>query len=412
MEKEVVVWKKILTAVMKMPGVKVDRRTFLRKELKGYCNEQELDMLEHVRPYSIVSDKTIDAVASSTINFHTVMATTGSTIAGLPGGLALAATIPGDITQFYFHVVVLSQKLAYLYGFPDFFEQQDEQDGINEVAGDMLTVFIGSMMGVKVADQGIAEMARGLAKSAVGRLPRLVITKTVIYPIALQVAKLVGSKLSREGLAKSIGKLIPIAGGVFSGALTLFTFKPGAARLQKRLKAQKKYFKNTDEEALKQFWEEQGERERQHIRDSFVKAEQTQDNPVMKHLALAQALINMANMSDSISSDVQDVVEDYIAKSELPNDQQIALLEHLGTEYSLDVDYDMLGCDPDFARYALKALYEVIVTAGRKTMAEKMYLSMVAKAVGVSKEELEELTSQLIKESSNQQPKETPKEEA
>ena len=198
MEKEVVVWNKILTAVMKMPGVKVDRRTFLRKELKGYCNEQELDMLEHVRPYSIVSDKTIDAVASSTINFHTVMATTGSTIAGLPGGLALAATIPGDITQFYFHVVVLSQKLAYLYGFPDFFEQQDEQDGINEVAGDMLTVFIGSMMGVKVADQGIAEMARGLAKSAVGRLPRLVITKTVIYPIALQVAKLVGSKLSRE----------------------------------------------------------------------------------------------------------------------------------------------------------------------------------------------------------------------
>jgi hypothetical protein len=394
MEKEIIVWNNILSAVMRMPGVRVNRDAFLRKELKGYCNEQELEILDHVRPYSIVSDKTIDAVASSCIKFHTAMATTGSTIAGLPGGLALAATIPGDITQYYFHVVVLSQKLAYLYGFPDFFQSQDEQEELNDVACDMLTIFLGSMMGVKVADQGITEMAKGVAKTAIGRLPRLVITKTIIYPIAIQVAKLIGAKLSREGLTKTIGKFIPIAGGFFSGALTLFTFKPGADRLQKRLKAQKKYFKNSDEEALKLFWEEDGKKERTVIRSAFVKAEQTQDNPVLKQLALAQAVINMANISDNISPDVQDVVEEYIAKSDLPNDQQIALLEHLGTEYSLDVDYDMLGCDPDYAIKALKAMNEVMQTAGRKTMAEKMYLSMVAKAVGVSKEELDELVSE------------------
>jgi hypothetical protein len=50
MEKETLVWNKILAAVLKMPGVRVDRVAFLRKELKGYCSEQRLDMLENVRP--------------------------------------------------------------------------------------------------------------------------------------------------------------------------------------------------------------------------------------------------------------------------------------------------------------------------------------------------------------------------
>ena len=85
MEKETLIWNKILAAVLKMPGVKVDRVTFLRKALKDYCNEQRLDMLANVRPYTITSDKVIDQVATQCINRHTALATTGSTLAGLPG---------------------------------------------------------------------------------------------------------------------------------------------------------------------------------------------------------------------------------------------------------------------------------------------------------------------------------------
>lgn len=382
MEKETLVWNKILAAVLKMPGVRVDRVAFLRKELKGYCSEQRLDMLENVRPYTITTDKVIDSVALSCINFHTVMATTGSTIAGLPGGLAMAATIPSDLTQYYYHVVVLSQKLAYLYGFPDFC---DEEGKLGDVACDLLTIFMGSMMGVKAADQGVNEIAKGVAKSAVGRLPRLVITKTAIYPLALQVARLVGMKLTKEGFAKAVGKFIPIAGGVFSGTLTLFTFKPGARRLQRRLKAQKTHFDDGDIDAL----------EFSNIRASFVKAEQTQDNPQSKQLAIAQAMINMANISDNLSPDVQDLIEEYIAKTELSGKQQIELLENLSTEYSFDVDYDVLACDPDYARQALQNMIAVMNAAGRKTMAEKMYLSMVTKTLGVSKEELDQMMQEV-----------------
>jgi hypothetical protein len=383
MEKESLVWNKILAAVLKMPGVRVNRVQFLRKSLKGFCSEQRLDMLENVRPYTIVTDKVIDMLAAQSINYHTALATAGSTIAGLPGGLAMAATIPGDITQYYYHVVVLSQKLAYLYGFPDFFEERadGDEEEMSEVASDLLTIFMGSMMGVKVADQGISELAIGVAKSAAGRLPRLVITRAAIYPIAAQVAKLVGAKLTKEGFAKTFGKFIPVAGGIFSGTLTLFTFKPGARRLQKRLKAQKMHFNDGEIDAL----------EFANIRASFVKAEQTQNHPQARQIAMVQAMINMGNISEYLSADVQDVIEDQIARTEIPERQQIELLENLGTEYSFDVDYDVLACDPDAARDTLRGMITVMNAAGRKTMAEKMYLSMAAKTLGISKEELDSL---------------------
>ena len=103
---------------------------------------------------------------------------------------------------------------------------------------------------MKVADQGITELAKGLAQQAVGRLPRVAITRAAVYPIAQSIARVAGMKLTKEGFAKGIGKFIPIAGGLFSGSLTLFTFKPGARRLQKRLKAQKMHFTDGDIDAL------------------------------------------------------------------------------------------------------------------------------------------------------------------
>ena len=40
----------------------------------------------------------------------------------------MAATIPADLAQDFWHAIVLSQKLAYLYGWPDLLED-GELDG-------------------------------------------------------------------------------------------------------------------------------------------------------------------------------------------------------------------------------------------------------------------------------------------
>ena len=382
--KEFLSWHKVLAAVLELPGVKVDRVAFLRKELKAYCSASKLDILESVRPYTIVSDRVIDSVAKKVINRHTTLATAASTIAGLPGGLAMAATIPGDITQYYYHVVVLSQKLAYLYGFPDFCDEEGE---LNDMSSDLLTIFMGSMMGVKVADQGISELAKGMAKQAVGRLPRVAITKTAVYPIATNIARVAGMKLTKEGFAKGVGKFIPIAGGLFSGSLTLFTFKPGAKRLQKRLKAQKTHFTDGDIDALAY----------KNIKASFSKAEVSEKHPAAKQRAVIQAMINMANINGAVAAQKYQLIEQKVAHADLDDNEKLELLGNVGSEesreadFSYDVDYDLLACDPDYAADAMRSLIAVAHAGGTQpTMAERMFLTMGAKALGITKETLDE----------------------
>lgn len=382
--KEILSWNHILSSVLELPGVKVDRVIFLRKELRPYCGLTKLDMLENVRPYTIVSDKAIDNVAQRVINRHTALATTASTIAGLPGGLAMAATIPGDILQYYYHVVVLSQKLAYLYGFPDFLDDEGE---MNAMSSDLLTIFMGSMMGVKVADQGISELAKGLARQAVGRLPRVAITKAAVYPIAVRIARIAGMKLTKEGFAKSIGKFIPIAGGLFSGSLTLLTFKPGARRLQKRLKAQKMHFTDGDIDAMAF----------SNIKASFSKAEQSEHHPEAKQRTVIQAMVNMANINGAVADAKYQVIEKKVAQSALDDNEKLELLGNIGnaeggvSDFSYDVDFDLLACDPDYALDALRSLVDVAtVSDSQPTMAERMYLTMSAKALGLSKDVLDD----------------------
>ncbi len=386
--KEHFTWNHVLAAVLDLPGVKVDRVAFLRKELRPYCSASKLDMLEGVRPYTIVNDRIIDTVAKKCINRHTTLATTASTIAGLPGGLAMAATIPGDITQYYYHVVILSQKLAYLYGFPDFCNEDGE---LSDMASDLLTIFMGSMMGVKVADQGISELAKGMARQAVGRLPRVAISRATIVPIAQSIARVAGVKFTKEGFARGLGKFIPIAGGLFSGSLTLFTFRPGAHRLQKRLKAQKMHFTDGDIDALAY----------KNIRTSFTKAEQSQSHPEAKQRAVIEVMVNMANINGAVVQEKYRLIEEKVAKSSLDDEEKLELLGNVGTEesrendFSYDVDYDLLACDPDYAADAVRSLIAVARAQDTQpTMAERMYLAMVAKTLGIDKETLDEWLNQ------------------
>ena len=66
-------------------------------------------------------------------------------------------------------------------------------------------------------------------------IPQKSLTKTLWYPILEKVLKIFGVSLTKGGLAKGMGKVIPILGGVLSGGLTFATMKPMGERLQKEL---------------------------------------------------------------------------------------------------------------------------------------------------------------------------------
>lgn len=57
-----------------------------------------------------------------------------------------------------------------------------------------------------------------------------------MYPLVKQVAKWIGVSLTKQSFAKGVSKFVPILGGVVSGGLTYYTFKPQAKKLMGKLK--------------------------------------------------------------------------------------------------------------------------------------------------------------------------------
>jgi len=401
MDKENLVWNKILATVLKMPSVKVDRIAFLRKELRPYCNQSRLQMIGSVRPYTVVSEQVIDRLARQCIRYHTALATTASTVVGLPGGLAMAATMPADLTQYFYHVFVLSQKLAYLYGYPDFFadletepvpndptngetngtesEPNGETNGPESPAIDLLTIFMGVMMGAPVAEKGIEELSKAVAGSAVSRLPRVAMTRAALYPIASQVARMIGTRLTKDSFTKGVGRFLPLAGGLFSGGLTLYTFRKGANRLRRQLSAQRHLFDDGSIDDI----------ELSTIKTSFVKANKAEHNPQLVEMATIQAMINIAKINDEVSTEKYQAIEQRIAVSKLDAQDKLDLIANIESDKSYDVDFDLIATDRQAAQDTYDSMLALVSMDEKMTMAEKIYLSMAAQKLGVTAQESE-----------------------
>lgn len=227
-----ITWSGVMGAAMRLPGVRVDREKFLSQAFAPY-GVGEGDFATHM-PGEMVPPEVVDRVAGKVIARHTRLVTLTSTAAGMPGGLALIGTIPADIAQFYWHFLVMAQKLAYLYGWPDI---SDESEELGEGARGVLTLFVGVALGAGGAVSLVREVAEQAAKQYARTLSQQVLTQTSLHPVMKQVASYIGIKLTHDGAGKAVGKVIPLVGGVISGSLTFATFRPMASRLRKELRA-------------------------------------------------------------------------------------------------------------------------------------------------------------------------------
>ena len=193
---------------MALPGAKVDRTSFLASQLSNCCDGQQVSRAIQRRPASAgISPDLIDKLADSCIRSHVLKASSISFAAGLPGGFAMAGTIPVDVAQFYWHALVLAQKLAYLYGWPDLLEKGE----VDEQTELQLTLLVGAMMGAAAANRGLAELAKRFAGQVAHRLPRQALTKTTYYPIVKQVGKWIGIAVTKRGYYSSLSECSRVA---------------------------------------------------------------------------------------------------------------------------------------------------------------------------------------------------------
>ncbi|HOU90276.1 MAG TPA: hypothetical protein PLU22_04480 [Polyangiaceae bacterium] len=227
------VWNKVLDSALALPGVKVNRRAYLYRELTKHVGPGLVERAILEGPGKAgVSAAVIDRIAYSSINWHTAGASALSFAAGLPGGWWLAGTIPADLAQYFGHCLCVTQKLAYLYGWPDLV---DDEESLDDETRLRLTLFVGVMLGSEMAASTIRLVAARLAEQVILRLPQFALTKFAVYRLAREVAKWIGVQLTKDLAARSVAKLIPVVGGVISGSVTGVSFAVMGRRLRKHL---------------------------------------------------------------------------------------------------------------------------------------------------------------------------------
>ncbi|BDC91295.1 hypothetical protein ATTO_11670 [Leptogranulimonas caecicola] len=207
----------------------------MQQELaKKGLSQVQIDLAIAERPaVAGVDPEILDAIARESIALETNKSSWMSFAAGLPGGLAMVGTIPADITQYYVHAFRIMQKLAYTYGWDNFLDQVDETD--DETLA-KLAFFFGCMVGVGGAAVGLKAFASNAAKAVAKNVAKATLTKTTWYPVLKSVLRAIGVKVTKVGVGKAVGKVVPLVGGVVSGAMTYVTLKTESGKLLEQLK--------------------------------------------------------------------------------------------------------------------------------------------------------------------------------
>jgi hypothetical protein len=224
----------LLLAAAKLPGVRIQREAYLRSALARHCSEDHIRRAVAETPAAAgISVKVLDKAANDSIRYETAKVSALSAAAGIPGILALPATVPADTAQYVGHMLRISQKLAYLYSWPDLFS--GEGDDADDATKGVLTLFFGVMFGTQSANAAVGKVAGMMSEQAAKKLPQKALTQGVVYPIVKKVAAFLGVKMTKETFAKSVSKAIPLVGAAVSGGLTFATYLPMAKRLKKHL---------------------------------------------------------------------------------------------------------------------------------------------------------------------------------
>lgn len=232
----------IITNAVKLPLVKVDRDSFLAETFASTQLPLQ-DVLEKGPIAAGASRKMLSSLSQKLIVKRTSQSSIASFAAGIPGGLAMAATVPADVLQFFGMSLRLAQELSYLYGARDLWQNGEVSE---EQVQSQLILYCGVMFGVSGAISGVRVLSTQIAKTTLKRLPQKALMKTFWYPIVKQIGKAIGVKVTKTTLARGVSKAIPIVGGVISGGLNFASMLPMANRLQETL--DRANFDYTDEQ--------------------------------------------------------------------------------------------------------------------------------------------------------------------
>ncbi|MZT12075.1 hypothetical protein EAI80_05245 [Catenibacterium sp. co_0103] len=224
----------IIVLGLRIPGVHIDREEFLRKQfMKNYANDVIQDAVKFNPAHAGITVEEIDNIADQVIQYERNCVSGISLALGAPGGVAMVATLPTDIAQYYGYMLRAIQKLLYLYGFPEI----NVENGVNidDKTMNLITLCLGVMYGVEGSVASIKILSNALGKGVEKKLLQKALTKGTFYPIVKKISRWFSVCMTKQVFAGFFRKAIPVVGGVVGGGITYLSFKPCCDNLKKSL---------------------------------------------------------------------------------------------------------------------------------------------------------------------------------
>lgn len=244
----------IIIMGLRIPGISVNREQFLRSEFMKDFSQEVIETAIACNPAQAgITTEEIEKYANEVIKFERNCVSGISAALSTPGGIAMTATIPADIAQYYGYMLRVAQKLLYLYGFPEI-DTTEKGKKFDTETLNILTLCLGVMYGVAGANNALKSIAKALGTGVQKQLMKKALTKGTIYPIVKSISKWFGVRMTKEVFTGFFKHAIPVIGGVIGGGLTYVSFKPCCDKLKESLQntrlSNPDYVDTDDEEIL------------------------------------------------------------------------------------------------------------------------------------------------------------------
>ncbi len=225
----------LVAQAVRLPGTAVNRTAYLTEALGKKHARRVRDAIDTTPAQAGLAPRDIDKIAKRSIGRDARRTTALSIAAGIPGGMAAAATIPADLAQFYGYLIRCIQKLTYLYGWRDLIRISGGQ--ADAASGSALVIMLGVMAGDAQADAVLARLARLRSGGANDAALRMALEAKALSREVAQISDTLTRRLAQRLGGQVVGKAMPIVGAVISGTISNADFYAMARRLQKQLRS-------------------------------------------------------------------------------------------------------------------------------------------------------------------------------
>ncbi len=205
-------WDRLLDLVLGANMAQVNRVEWLTDALYPFLSITELEQLATEPPHRFLSVKVLNHIANQEISRHTELLAMGST----------------ELAQYSVNLVLLIQKLAYLYGWDDFYSY----GAVTTETKARITFMMGSMLGIREADALLRSACRSY-KGQVSITPMPYVgDRSPIDKVIVEISKRLLVLSAKGGATAWIGRKTPLIGVTIGATTSYLLVKPSLVRMK------------------------------------------------------------------------------------------------------------------------------------------------------------------------------------